>query len=174
VATVAGSTPSVSAIFIHGTDVYVAGSFTNAGGVYAPGVAKWNGSSWAALGSGLYYNVTGASAVGHSLASSGNDIFVGGIFTFAGNKPSMFIARWNDQLNFYPPPNMQLTRSVWLTNRQFQFRVAGTSGQNYTLQGSTNLTTWNPLLTNSATLYDYTDTNASQFSRRFYRAILGP
>jgi hypothetical protein len=169
-----GTTPSVSAILLHGTNVYVAGSFTNAGGVYAPGVAVWNGSSWSALGSGLYYNISGGSPNGHSLASSGNDIFVGGIFTFAGSKPSSFIARWNDELNFYPPPNLQLTRSVWLTNRQFQFRVAGTSGQNYTLLASTNLSTWTPLLTNSATLYDFTDTNASKFNRRFYRGVLGP
>lgn len=77
-------------------------------------------------------------------------------------------------MNFYPPPHPYLTRSAWLTNRQFQFRLAGTSGQSYILQGSTNLTSWTSLLTNTTPLFDYTDTNATNFHNRFYRALLGP
>jgi hypothetical protein len=69
---------------------------------------------------------------------------------------------------------MQLTRLNWLTNRQFHFRLIGTSGQSYILQASTNLSAWTPLQTNSATFYDFTDTNAVNFPRRFYRAVLGP
>ena len=92
----------------------------------------------------------------------------------AGDKPSMFIGRWNDQLNFYPPPHPLLTRQTWLTNGQFQFRLIGTSGENYIIQAKTNSGVWTNLLTNSATLYDFTDTSASKFPARFYRAVLGP
>ena len=160
----------VASILVQGNNVYVTGNFTNAGGTSATNIAKWDGSQWSALGSGLIAP-SGQNAMG--LASMNNDLYVGGTFTFAGDKPSQFIARWNDQLNFYPPPHPQLTRSIWLTNQQFQFRLIGTSGESYILQGSTNLSVWAPLLTNSATLYDYTDTNTSQFPIRFYRAVLG-
>jgi hypothetical protein len=168
------SSASVSAIVINGNNIYAAGSFTNAGGVYAPGIAEWNGTSWSALGSGFYFSVFGGAGSGLALATMGNDMFVGGSFTSAGDKPSMFIARWNDQMNFYPPPHPLLTRQTWLTNHQFQFRLTGTSGESYILQDSTNLNTWTPLLTNTATLYDFTDPSAANYSSRFYRAVLGP
>lgn len=168
------TTPTVSALFLQGGALYVAGTFTNAGGVYASSLAKLIGTNWFGLGSGLYFSVSSGPGNGHSLAGAGNDVFVGGLFTSAGDKPAQFISRWNDQIDFYPPPNLQLTRSLWRTNRQFQFRVAGTSGQSYVIEGSTNLVQWTLLLTNSATLYDFTDTNAAQFPHRVYRAILGP
>ncbi len=163
---------SVSAITIRGTDVYVAGTFTNAGGILAVGLAKWNGSSWSALGSGL----VGApgTATGSALAYIGNDLFVGGNFIFAGEKPSMFLARWNDQLNFYPAPKPTLVNFLVKTNGQFQFRLNGTSGERYIIQGSTNFSNWTPLVTSTVPMFDFIDTNASGFKSRVYRVIPGP
>ena len=43
----------VGALAVSGSDLYVAGAFTTAGGSNANHVAKWNGSAWLALGSGL-------------------------------------------------------------------------------------------------------------------------
>ena len=63
---------------------------------------------------------------------------------------------------------------TWLTNGQFRFRVTGTSGESYVLQDSTNLGAWTPVLTNSATLYDFTDSAATNYDLRFYRAVLAP
>lgn len=165
----------VAALAAIGANVYVGGTFTNASGIAAGGVAEWNGSSWSGLGSGLFTTLaTGGPGQCFSLASIGNDLYVGGSFTSAGAKPATSISRWNDQLDFYPPPSPYLTRFTWLTNRQFQFRLAGTSGQSYILQASTNLSSWVPLITNTATLFDFTDTNAAKFPNRFYRALLGP
>jgi hypothetical protein len=169
------STSTVGALAFIGTNLYAGGNFTNASGVTASGVAGWNGASWFRLGSGLFTTLgTGGPGSSLSLAAVGNDLYVGGSFTSAGDKPATAISRWNDQLNFYPPPHPRLTRSVWLTNRQFQFRLTGTSGESYILQGSTNMTSWVSLLTNTMPLFDYTDTNANSFSNRFYRAVLGP
>ena len=36
-----------------GPALYAGGAFTTAGGVAANHIAKWNGSSWSALGSGM-------------------------------------------------------------------------------------------------------------------------
>ena len=58
-------------------NLYVGGSFTIAGGVFATNIAKWNGSTWSALGSGVGGEVW-------ALAVSGRDLYVGGWFTTAG------------------------------------------------------------------------------------------
>ncbi|HLZ53254.1 MAG TPA: hypothetical protein VKS19_02130, partial [Verrucomicrobiae bacterium] len=162
---------SVSALAATPAALYATGSFTNSGATLLNGIAKWDGAAWTPLGSGLL--MTPATATGYALLTVSNNLYVGGLFIFAGDKPSMFIARWNDQLNFYPTPHLQLTRPAWLGNGQFRLRVAGTSGESYIIQGSTNLSTWTPLLTNTATLYDFTDTSASTFPFRFYRTVLG-
>jgi hypothetical protein len=61
------------------------------------------------------------------------------------------------------------------TNNQFQFTVNGWTGTNYIVQVSTNLaaTNWISLQTNSAP-FVFAETNAAQFSQRFYRAQLSP
>ncbi|HTV43549.1 MAG TPA: hypothetical protein VMF08_23500 [Candidatus Sulfotelmatobacter sp.] len=167
-------TNSVNALAMNGNILYAAGAFTNAGGVYAAGIAAWNGSTWTNLGSGFNYPEENSIGYANALFANGNDLYAGGDFTFAGSKPSTFIAHWNNQLDYYPPPNPYLTREAALPGGQFQFRLAGTSGESYILEASTNLVQWTSLLTNSATLYDFTDTNAAHFPNRFYRAVLGP
>jgi len=71
-------------------DVYVTGDFTAAGGNAAANIAKWDGSSWSALGTGL----TGG--VGYALAiDPDGTVFVGGEFTAAGGSPASCIAAWD-------------------------------------------------------------------------------
>jgi len=83
----------VYALAVSGSDVYAGGDFTTAGGSPATNIAKWNGSSWSALGSGI-----GPAAIGpnvSALAVSGNDVYAGGYFTTAGSSPANYIAKWN-------------------------------------------------------------------------------
>jgi trimeric autotransporter adhesin len=91
-----GSVPHIAAIAVSGTDVYVGGDFRTVDGVPANNVAKWNGSSWSALGSGMSdpSHPNGYSGV-YSLAVSGTDIYAGGRFTLAGGAPASNIAKWN-------------------------------------------------------------------------------
>jgi hypothetical protein len=163
------SAAAVNGITVSGGNVYVTGNFTNAGGIVATNIAYWDGSQWSAMGSGL-----DNTRLGGTVAANGNDIYAGGSFNFAGDKSSVFIAHWNSQSNYYPSANMLLTRSFWQTNRQFKFRVTGTSGQYYIIQGSTNLTAWTSLQTNSTMFYDFVDTNSPTLQSRFYRTVLGP
>jgi len=69
-------------------NLYVGGEFTISGGVLATNIAKWNGSSWSALGSGVNGNVVALLAVG-------NELYAGGQFTMAGGVPTTNIAKWN-------------------------------------------------------------------------------
>jgi len=84
---------NVNALAVSGTDVYVGGSFTQAGGIAANLVAKWNGTSWSSLGTGMA-NGTGNVYVG-GLAVSGTDVYVGGNFTQAGGVVVNLVAKWN-------------------------------------------------------------------------------
>src|SRR5258708_19636873 len=63
---------SVSALAVSGNDLYATGYFSTAGGVAANGIAKWDGSSWSALGSGV-----GSGFVGSPVAVSGSNVYVG-------------------------------------------------------------------------------------------------
>ena len=68
-----------------GTDVYVGGSFGNAGGVTVNNIAKWDGSRWSQLGTGANGSVT-------SLAFVGTTLYAAGSFTSIGES-STIVAR---------------------------------------------------------------------------------
>jgi hypothetical protein len=53
---------------------------------------------------------------------------------------------------------------------QFALTVAGASGHQYVVEASTDLMHWVPVQTNTAP-FTFVDTNASQFSQRFYRSV---
>src|SRR4029453_8196205 len=69
-----------------GAALYAGGSFTTAGGIPAANIARWNGTTWSALGSG----VEAAGAV-RSLAAfddgTGPALYAGGHFSTAGGVP---------------------------------------------------------------------------------------
>jgi hypothetical protein len=68
-------------------NLYIGGMFDAVGETLATGIAKWNGSSWSALGSGM-------SPV-YALAVSGTNLYAGGWFTTAGGTNANHIAQWN-------------------------------------------------------------------------------
>jgi trimeric autotransporter adhesin len=80
----------VSAIYVDGTDIYVGGQFTDLGGVSgATNIARWDGSAWHALDTGLEY---GPSAI----IRVGSWIYAGGSFKNAGGDPDADnLARWD-------------------------------------------------------------------------------
>ncbi|MBU6412413.1 MAG: hypothetical protein KGS45_02980 [Planctomycetes bacterium] len=89
-----GNVPNVYAICVlPNGDLVAGGDFTTAGGVMANSIARWNGSSWSALGLGL---VGTSSWRVRSLAPLPNgELVAGGSFTSAGGVAANRIARWN-------------------------------------------------------------------------------
>lgn len=67
-------------------------------------MVRWNGETWASLGSGL--NDTPL-----KLVTDGTTLFVGGKFTTAGGKPSQYIARWDDVITPVQIEDFQATVS---------------------------------------------------------------
>src|SRR5688572_19479913 len=71
----AGTDSAVSAAVVDGLgNLYIGGSFKVAGEVIANHVAKWNGSSWSALGLGIG-NVPGVFTEVSALAVSGSNLY---------------------------------------------------------------------------------------------------
>jgi len=87
-----GNDPYVMALAISGSDLYVGGTFTEAGGIAAKRVAKWNGTSWSSLGTGP---ANGVNFTVFVLAVSGSDLYMGGWFLQAGGVAANRVAKWN-------------------------------------------------------------------------------
>ncbi|HXR47776.1 MAG TPA: glycosyl hydrolase [Candidatus Limnocylindrales bacterium] len=63
-----------------------------------------------------------------------------------------------------------------ITNGQLGFWISGVPGPDYTIEVSTNLTSWTPVTTSSSPSlpYFWADTNSLSFPSLFYRVMLGP
>lgn len=69
-------------------DIVVAGQFSGAGGTAANHIARWDGSTWNAMGPGFNGPV-------RDLALAGSDLIAVGSFTTAGGLAVNRVARWN-------------------------------------------------------------------------------
>jgi hypothetical protein len=89
-----GANGAVQASAIDGSgNLYIGGDFTIVGNTFATNIAKWSGSSWSALGSGIGGGESDSSVF--ALAVSGSTLYAGGGFTTAGGNPAHGIAQWN-------------------------------------------------------------------------------
>jgi hypothetical protein len=76
--------------------LYAGGGFTSAGGVSANRVARWDGSAWSALGSGIGEGDPVAKVNALVFDAQGN-LYAGGNFATAGGLPATNIAKWDGQ-----------------------------------------------------------------------------
>ncbi|PWU19160.1 MAG: hypothetical protein C5B50_07290 [Verrucomicrobia bacterium] len=84
-----GYGPWVYALLVSGNTLYAGGMFDTAGGVATLNIAQWNGSSWSAMGSGLFGRIPCCAQV-NALAMSHGTLYVGGQFM-----PDNNVAQWN-------------------------------------------------------------------------------
>ena len=85
--------PRVYAICVMGKDVYVAGLFSQIGGLSTTNIARWDGTNWHGLGPGLG-SLADERGVSTLLAAQGQ-LYAGGFFTNAGNAPIAWLAKWD-------------------------------------------------------------------------------
>lgn len=82
------SNGSVHALIEYKGELYAAGNFKMAGNITAPNIARWNGSAWAAVGTGIDGYVS-------ALCVFNNELYVSGEFKLAGGLAVKNIAKWN-------------------------------------------------------------------------------
>ena len=80
-----------------GAALYAGGHFTDAGGVPANRIAKWDGSNWSALGVGIGGIDHAATVESMVVFDDGNGarLIAGGLFSTAGGAAANFIAAWD-------------------------------------------------------------------------------
>ncbi|MDO7854264.1 T9SS type A sorting domain-containing protein [Hymenobacter convexus] len=76
-------------------DLYAGGTITQAGGLPANGVARWNGTAWSALGTGVSLGSASGRPVSALAVAPNGDVYAGGSFTEAGGLPANGLARWD-------------------------------------------------------------------------------
>jgi hypothetical protein len=76
----------------NGPSLFAAGSFMTAGGNEARNIAKWDGSTWSALGSGTDNSVFALTAFDDGC---GPALYAGGMFGTAGGLAVRDIAKWD-------------------------------------------------------------------------------
>ncbi len=74
---------------VAGNQLIASGDFTSATGGPGDRIARWNGTTWTTMSTGL-------NADANALLAAGGDIFAGGPFTTAGCNQSPYFARWRE------------------------------------------------------------------------------
>ena len=83
--------PTVAALAVYAGELYVGGIFERAGTVKAHNIARWNGTAWRSVTSGVFDGFNGIT----SLAVWNGVLYVGGDFPEAGGVSAPAIAQWN-------------------------------------------------------------------------------
>lgn len=154
---------------LNGTAALPPPSLTPGAGNYVASVKVTAQDS--APGAAIYYTLDG------SLPTTSSLLYTGPI-TLWSNATVSASAFENGYVNsvtasaLYQVQPMYFT-SAGFSNGVFQIGFAGASGSNYVLQGSTNLSTWTSLSTNTApaNFFNLIDPTATNFAYRFYRVI---
>lgn len=87
-----GLSGNAYAMAFSGDDLYVGGSFSNAGGISANHIAMWDGDNWSALITGPH---NGVNDVIFALDGDDSGVYVGGYLVFAGGLNVAGIAKWD-------------------------------------------------------------------------------
>src|SRR5207247_965296 len=79
---------------VYDGELIAGGYFTTADGIEADYIARWNGTSWQSLGSGMSAGAASYPGV-FALTMYNRELIAGGGFTSAGGVSANYIARWN-------------------------------------------------------------------------------
>ena len=83
-----GPNSLILALISDGNNLYAGGDFSKTGSVSTNNIAKWDGSIWRSLGTGMNDTV-------RTLALDGTNLYAGGNFTTAGGINANRIAKWD-------------------------------------------------------------------------------
>ena len=82
------SNGSVNALIEYKGELFATGSFQKAGNITAANIARWNGTAWAPVGTGL-------NGAANAVCIYKDELYVAGGFKTAGGIPAKYIAKWD-------------------------------------------------------------------------------
>ncbi len=86
--------PVVNALVVYNGELVAGGRWVSAGGVSAPGLARWNGVNWRSVGP-AGTGVTGGNRMVNAMASYQGNLYIGGDFSAIAGTTVANIACWN-------------------------------------------------------------------------------
>ena len=109
---------------------------------------------------------------------SGASAYAGAASAYATTGTTRFdmVTLFGDSITVSNPPAITPTlTNAALVGAQFQFQLTGTTGSNYVVQATANLSpaTWISLRTNAAP-FTFVDSNVFALPQRFYRGMIAP
>ncbi|MCX7868203.1 MAG: hypothetical protein N2438_13965, partial [Limisphaera sp.] len=129
------------ALAVHSGELFYGVHQTDARGLRRGMVYHWDGTRWSPLGSGVIHPTIRASIF--AIFVTEQEVFVGGLFTLAGDKPSVGIARWVRN------PQVTLDLEPLLPEAAVRLRAGGDPGLRVSLETSADLVHWATVSTNS-------------------------
>jgi len=138
----------VRGLAVFNNELYAAGQFDQAGGVAVNGIARWDGTTWRAVGTGLRDSVANVTGYPRCLHAHGGLLVCGGEFDRAGGVAARNVAAWNGTSwaalgsgSFAPVYALASYGSQLVAQGQFQVAgnvamVAAWSGTAWTALGS--------------------------------------
>lgn len=90
-----GNSGWLHTVAVYDGKLVIGGDFDFVDGVAAKNIAAWNGTSWSALGTGIYGPEEWSTAEVRTLLAVGSKLYVGGSFELAGSVTANSIAMWN-------------------------------------------------------------------------------
>lgn len=118
----------VNSMVVHNGQVYVGGRFIAAGKTVAVNIARWDGTSWKRVGTGINDAVT-------ALYRDGQTLYAAGKFTLAGNIRSPGLARFNLSAQSWESIGITISGTVETMTADAQYLYIG--GEFTTVNGRT-------------------------------------
>jgi len=86
---------AIHSLAVYNGELYAGGTFDSIDGISAYNIAKWNGSSWSPVGTGINRMFPGTITIVNTLLVYNGELYAGGLFDIAGGTFANSIAKWN-------------------------------------------------------------------------------
>ncbi|HEY0455118.1 MAG TPA: hypothetical protein VGE41_02020 [Verrucomicrobiae bacterium] len=160
------SQPYIRRLQFLGPDLYAGGFFATVNGKIANGIAKWNGTNWTEVSSGV-----GFSPHVSALTTLNNELYVGGTFEWAGGTHSLRVAK----VKYEDAPFTFQSQNTGISNGLLNLLLSGPANASVVVEASTALTNWIPTATNVIPIGGWPISIPAQSnSQKFFRARVVP
>lgn len=83
--------------YVYNNELYVSGTFYQTQGNVGNFIQRWDGNQWYDVGGGTTYELNNPYSNGqiHDMKVHNNELYIAGIFMYAGGVPAQDLAKWN-------------------------------------------------------------------------------